>query len=77
MACRLDPRGLAEAAVAVARAINDETSLIMCGLYRHDAALRAGDVIDAWWRELSSRMACMRDESAGAAPRLFADHHVG
>jgi molybdate transport system ATP-binding protein len=123
-ACKLDPAGLAEASLAVTRAIEDEVALIIVNKFSKeevagrglrselaDAVIAGlpvltavpekcidawtaftGDrgttlfcarrVINAWWREVSSREALVRDDESWQCrarldrPQLFADHDV-
>jgi molybdate transport system ATP-binding protein len=107
MACKLDAAGLAEAAVAVARAVEADVDLIVINKFSKQEAAGEGlrdeladaiaadipvltavpekcldawrtftgdvgttllcdrQVIEAWWRELSSRMARMREDRVG------------
>ncbi|MBI5264240.1 MAG: DUF2478 domain-containing protein [Bradyrhizobium sp.] len=118
MSCKLDPGGLAEASVAIARAIREDVALVVINKFSKQEASGRGlrsefaetitagiplltavpekcfdlwetftggigttlacdrSVIEAWWLDLSSRMARMREERAGAeAPVIFRSSH--
>ena len=117
MACKLDAAGLAEAAVAVQRAISDRVDLIVVNKFSKQEASGGGlrdelaqailsgipvltavpekciedwktftgdygttllasrEVIDGWWREISSRSSRANADPATPSP-LLADHDV-
>ncbi|SFI18420.1 molybdenum ABC transporter ATP-binding protein [Bradyrhizobium sp. cf659] len=121
MACKLDAAGLAEAAVAVGRAITADVDLVVFNKFSKQEAAGKGlrdelagaiaagipvltavpekcldawtnftggigtsllcerDVIEGWWRDLSSRMKRAREPRlpSDAPAALLADHHVG